>query len=388
MELKQLPFPSFFARLALAGLTAWAFFLLGCGGTMTSTQTGQAMGLQGQVHGGQQAVAGATVTLYAVTTGGYGAAASTLATTTTLGGGHFSFPAYTCTTLTDANHPDPDIYIVATGGDAGAGANSAIALMAALGPCTAIQSADPFVAVNEVTTVGAVYALAPFIGAGTAGAQISTSTGNVSGLFNAFVTANELVNTGGGGSPGTLVPAATVPTSEIYTLADVIAGCVNSTGSGSPGCTNLFTDATPPGGSAPTNTIDAMLNIARFPGQNVASICALALASAPFQPGIDCTNAPPNDWTISVNYSSGIFSPLFLAIDGSNRIWVVGNATVSVLGNNGAQAGFSPISIAAGPRGIAIDSSGNAWVTIYNNGSGNSVNEYLGADGTNPTTVT
>ncbi|HUK25103.1 MAG TPA: hypothetical protein VLV49_11020, partial [Terriglobales bacterium] len=34
------------------------------------------------------------------------------------------------------------------------------------------------------------------------------------------------------------------------------------------------------------------------------------------------------------------------------------------------------------------DSSGNAWVTIYANGSGNSVNEYSGVDGTNPTTVT
>ena len=50
--------------------------------------------------------------------------------------------------------------------------------------------------IDEVTTVAAVYALAPFMAtnSGTPGASIGASSTNSQGLTQAFATANNLVN--------------------------------------------------------------------------------------------------------------------------------------------------------------------------------------------------
>ncbi len=86
----------------------------------------------GTVYSGQnRPVAGATIALYAVGNAGYGAGAQSLVTgsVTSDSNGHFDLGgAYQCSSST------AKVYLVATGGVMqGAGANSAIALMSALG---------------------------------------------------------------------------------------------------------------------------------------------------------------------------------------------------------------------------------------------------------------
>ena len=79
------------------------------------------------------------------------------------------------------------------------------------------------------------------------------------------------------------------------------------------------------------------------------------------------------------NYSgAGISSPAALAISG-NYVWVVNaNSTVSLLQLNGTAmspaTGFTNISLST-PTGIAIDNSGNVWVT---NSGDSSLTEFLG----------
>src|SRR5581483_10846155 len=100
---------------------------------------------------------------------------------------------------------------------------------------------------------------------------------------NAFANVNTLVTLPTGAAPGTAVPAgAVVPISKINTLANILSACVEQ--SSASACSTLFTAATPAGGSAPANTLDAALDIARNPANNTAALFALASGSAPFQP--------------------------------------------------------------------------------------------------------
>lgn len=56
---------------------------------------------------------------------------------------------------------------------------------------------------------------------------LGTSATNAAGLSNAFADVNTLVAIGTGATPGSAVPAgATVPTTEINTLADILASCM------------------------------------------------------------------------------------------------------------------------------------------------------------------
>jgi len=113
------------------------------------------------------------------------------------------------------------MYLVATGGDSGAGTNSSLALMAALGSCGNL-SLSTFVNIDEVTTVAAVYSLAPFTAtnSGTPGASVGTSSTNSQGLTQAFATANNLVNTASGLPSGASLPAgATIPSAELERTA-------------------------------------------------------------------------------------------------------------------------------------------------------------------------
>ena len=81
----------------------------------------------------------------------------------------------------------------------------------------------------------------------------------------------EFINLAQGSSPGK--PASTsyfAENSKLYSLSDLLANCVNSTG-GSAGdsspCGLLFSTATPPGGTAPTDTMAAAMRIAQNPEQ-------------------------------------------------------------------------------------------------------------------------
>ena len=317
--------------MSLPGLIALGL-LAGCGANSLKQNAPLPM-LQGVVHGGQQPVVGANIALYAAGAGGYGSTNTTQLSSTVMSGagGSFSITGlYTCPSAS------AQMYLVATGGDSGAGTNSSLALMAGLGTCSNLSSST-FVDINEVTTVAAVYALAPFMAtnSGTPGTSIGTSSTNSQGLTQAFATANNLVNTTTGVPSGASLPSgATVPSAELYTLADILATCVNSNGSTGE-CSTLFADATPSGGSAPANTIDAIFDIAQNPGNNVSALYNLVNGTSPFQPLLGMT---PNDWTLAINYSgSGLSGPTSLAVDASGDIWVVNTSgdSLSEFTNNG-----------------------------------------------------
>jgi hypothetical protein len=263
------------------------------------------------------------------------------------------------------------LYIVATGGNPGLSSptnNASLALMAAIGPCIFngtqyISNPNLFVNVDEVTTVASVYALAGFINPSTS--QIGASVSNSIGIANAFKTVPNLVNIATGQSLAT-TPAGngTVPQAEINTLANIIATCVNSSGSGS-GCSALFAAATPSGGSVPTNTLQALFNIATHPSQQVGALYALSSPISPFQPTLP---AAPNDWTIHVTYTAYGSTQTAIAVDGSGNVWIANDFTSSVteLATDGTilsgPAGYTGGGLNR-PTAIAIDPLGNAWLT-------------------------
>jgi hypothetical protein len=65
----------------------------------------------------------------------------------------------------------------------------------------------------------------------SSGGNVGASCTNTTGLDNAFLTANELVNPATGTSPGAGLPSTlTVPTSKLNTLANALASCTASAG--------------------------------------------------------------------------------------------------------------------------------------------------------------
>lgn len=352
-----------------ASLAGWA--VSGCGMGSTSAGPLAVPQIRGSVHGGQQPVAGATIQLFAAGTTGYGTGAVSLlrSPVVTDSGGNFIITGdYTCPSATS------ELYIVATGGNPGLAAgtnNAALALMAALGSCQLVNgqyvlNPSMFISLNEVTTVASVYALAPFMSPTTS--QVGTSVTNGIGLSNAFATVNNLVNISTGQALGT-TPAGngTLPQAEINSLADIVAACINSDGTGA-ACVALQAAATPPGGVAPTNTIQGLLDIAQHPANNVAALYAIGTATGPFQPTL---STPPNDWTIGVTYAGGAMQG-GLAVDAAGDVWVSNYFTSSTNLASSLTEFSSTGQVLSGPAGftggglaetgeIAIDPAGNVW---------------------------
>ena len=290
--------------------------------------------LQGRVMGGQQPVSGSSFQLYAVGNTGDGSAAYPLipAGSMTAGSSNNYYPngssgcAFTtgnpnsCSALPQSNSSgvfnitgdwgtctsnqapaagtNPLLYIVATGGNPGSGINANFSEMAAVGLCSTVTSST-FLVIDEVTTVGSIAALYPYMSSYSA---IGSATGDVQKLALAFNTATtEYMSTATGTSPGTGLPSGYYASSkEIDSLADSISACINSAG-GTAGqnnaCGNLFTDATPSGGTAPTDTIGAILDILENPALNVAAIYNLSPSAPPFEPTL---TSAPSGWTLPI----------------------------------------------------------------------------------------
>ena len=391
---------------------ACTFGLTGCSanfGDVSNTSTQTAVYIQGVVHGGQQPVNGAHIYMYAASTEAYGgngiAASSSNASTSLLTaatGNTDSKGLHYVTTDADGNFaingafactPKTQVYLYSTGGNPqlnGVGvvgtANAAATLLAVVGDCASAtpSAAFPnatFVAMNEISTVAAAYALAGFatdplhIGAPSAVTGHSLSG---TGLANAFNTALNIVNQASG-LPNPTFPLnsnAVVPVTTINTVADILAACVNSSGVGSSGCSTLFANTTYV--TAPTDTATAAINIAQHPGSNVTALLNLATNVSPFQ----STLSSANDFSLGINYTGGgLSAPLAIAIDGSGNAWVanvagnsvteISSAGVLLSGSSGYTGGGLN-----GPYGIAIDDAGNAWVS---NLQGNSVTKLSSA---------
>ena len=343
--------------------------------------------VQGTVYGGQQPIVGAVVRLWAAGTSyGSGATNFASATTTTGNKGQFTFANYTCPS---ANVPT---YLTAQGGNSGYGTgnNNAIMLVAGLGPCSG--TANLTVQINEVSTAATAFALSHFfttqLGSSSTdsfGGAATAAEGNNAGLAMADAYTIPTLISLATGQANTSTSAITLESAKMYSLANIIAACVNSAG-GTSGdgsyCGNLFQDTTPPNGTtAPTDTLQAAVQIALYPYNNVSALYSLPPAASPFV-GLTAT---PNDWTIGVAYTSANFglgihayntSPTAtqtsstIDIDASGRVWFP-----TTLSSSHGLAYFDPTSNSFnGPYGttldhpqyLAIDLTGEAYGTDIN----------------------
>jgi hypothetical protein len=420
--------------------------------------------IKGMGYGGQNAIIGGKVYLYAAGNSAaahtYGTGATSLltsavltnntsttdaATNTGIGGkdsnnnyyvstdatGFFSISSdYSCPAA--VNGYPVELYIVLLGGNAGGGANSNIALMAALGPCasgTTLATSIPFVVVNELTTVAAVWALQQFMAppSTTQGSvNIGAPTTNLVGLQNAFSTAANLVDITQGAAPAT-IGTATPESDKILLLGNILAHCVNST-SIAGDCSNLYASVTPASATlstksvaastlnAPLDTIAAAWYLAQFPNSVGGASCGTSGGAYQCSSGLAAAfnttiTQEPNDWTLAVGYAptypvatvatAAISQPYWVALDFYGNAWLTNTGTNSVTMLSpggavvtqpvtsytvGANSGYAATLVSSSaitsatsysrtishPREIAIDSSGNAWMADSNGASATS----------------
>lgn len=350
-----------------------ALVLTGCAGfdtTATAPNIASASGtLHGTAHGGQFPVSGAEIFLFQVGTSGYGSAAQSLVNpgaTGVMGGGtgpayiktdangNFTFApsAYTCVNGSNLT------YLVSIGGNPGLPAgntnNTAINFIAATGPCSGLATLNN-VNISELSTAAAVTALQQFIGSGSF--NIGAPSSNALGIQNAFLNIPNLVDIGtitsARATPAT--GTGTAPQALLNSLADILAPCVNSASNTSATCTSLFTNATPSGGTQPTDVFGAMLLIARNPASNVNPLVAQINGQAPFLPTANIVH----DFTLGITFTGGgLTNPGVVVIDGS------GNAYTGNCGS--CNSGTNPDSIVGfGPQGAVLTGTTGITANIH-----------------------
>lgn len=335
--------------------------LTGCnavpGASPLPQRLSQRLALKGRAHGGQQPVSGATLQLYTAGTSGNGSSAVPMLTSPVLSDadGNFSLTGeYTCASGND------QVYLTASGGNPGLSAgqtNPALLLATALGRCGDLSSST-YITVNEVTTVAAAWALAPFASSPTA---LGATASNSLGLANAFGN-SRLIADPATGLPASLPTGQRLESGKVLALADALAACVNSDGGA--GCTPLFSAATPAGGTMPSDTFTAALNIVKNPANHVAGVWNAITPQAPFPPTL--TQAP-NDWTLSLSLTGGgLAAPTALGLDTVGNVWTTGFSGVvsgfSAQGTPFNSTGFGD-GIIGESYGIAIDAADNVWVS-------------------------
>ncbi len=375
-------------RLCLLASLALPVVLAGCGAGTITTETAGTLAMTGHVHGGVQPIAGATIQLFAAGTNGNGSQSLSLLTHPVVTDSQSYF------TLTgDYNCPSANsqVYLVARGGNPGYPGNvnnTALVLLSALGSCgNLIANPNAFISVNEVSTVAAVYALAPFM---TAYDHVGSSTTNAMGITNAFLNAHLLSDTSTGMAPQLPSNLAT-ETGKLYALADAIVPCVNSTGGSA--CTPLFTAATASGGTAPTDVLGALLSIVKSPGRNVAAVYN-AIGSTPPYP-TTLTQAP-SDWTMSLTVKGGgLDEPTSIAIDAEGNVWATNFGDPDPAGlvaftPQGTPFAGSPFGagLQSDSYGLTIDRNGDVWVlsqsNIVSGSTTGSVAKFHGASSSTP----
>lgn len=341
------------ARALLAALASGSLFLAGCSSSMAPTESLATGGhssaqIAGKIHGGNQPVSGAVVTLYSASQTSFASGATPIAHTTSAadGYGSFAFQASTSspndnsgnTYFCDPNGTNPFYYLVARGGTTvntpDAHANPSAVFIAPLGRCQSVD-ASTFVNMSEVVTVATMAAMHQFMNPSAAGG-IENSVGSDGiltsdqGLGNAFYSVSNMVNLSTGlanpslsrssiGVTITVTPEA----AKINQLANALSACINFSGSGNPNCATLFSNAAPPsdtsytsvpGADMPTATDPLVALYYIFTNPTNASTAGgdgftnrknlfnlSGGAGAPYQPTLASV---PTDWTIGVGYTS------------------------------------------------------------------------------------
>ena len=183
-------------------------------------------------------------------------------------------------------------------------------------------------------------------------------------------------------------------------LANLIAACVHNFPDAA---AKLFEYTTPPyGGKAPTNTFEAMFNIARYPAHNVSCVYLESQKAKTYSPALE---AMPDAWTLAVkvndtgsnDYRFG--GPANIAFDNRGYAWITNNVVQGtpnsgqfavVLKPNGKPADGTPTTPSDGPDGlpgspllgggllgggfgVAIEHNERVWLSNFGWGTGDSI---------------
>ena len=416
-------------RNLFAVLASSAVLTAGCSNMVSTapqlSANTSAATIGGRIHGGNQPVGGATVTLYYAgqngngsgdPSGGVGNGAAIVAATTTStndGTGSFSFSKSATngdTTVTGNQFScpvsgDPVVYVVARGGNTlntgdPSVSNSAAAFIGVYGLCSQIGPGN-FLYLSEATTVATMVAVQQYFnpvtesigadGIGAAKAALVRTINTITTLAdtNAGVSNASLQLAGSGNGAGSVNITATPESAKLNLIANIISACVNNATSGAQACTTLFANATPPSTAVTsrpyhtvsfnnaTDVLQALYYMFTNPtsggSSNVQNIFNLAPAvGAPYQPTLSNT---PSSWSIAVNYrstntcgaGSGDFinSPQDLNIDGSGNLWIAnGQATSGNLVEiSSAGVPMTCIQSSGSNGGGVVDNAGNIWYT-------------------------
>jgi hypothetical protein len=393
---------NYFARLTgskrnlLALLASSAVFTAGCANMSTTAPSANPFSspatLSGSIHGGNQPVFNATVTLWFTGQGGSPSTPATKAATTTSdASGSFSFTKGTAGDGTTDNYAcptnvgDPLVYVIAQGGNTQNSSpsqnNSAAAFIALYGSCAALNGSN-FVYMSEVTTVATMAAVQQFFNPTNGDTLFADGTGQqrlvmlnlpntvalmasaTTGLANGPTSVSEA--SGGSIAPGVTL-TVTPETAKINTLANIISACINAATAADTNCTSLFSAAKPPAPNitnlnpqipnfpTATDTLQALYYIFTNPtnGSSANMTTLFGLQPATGAPYVPLLTSQPTDWTVGVKYASSstcgtttggsgnfISSPTDINIDGFDNVWF-GNAQ---MGGN-----LSSISAAGAP---------------------------------------
>lgn len=261
---------------------------------------------------------------------------------------------------------DDFYYATAVLGDDG------VALMAIFG-----SSIPAHIIINELTTVAAAYCAAQFLTGGTIeGSAFALS-------IVAAMNANLIDHHNGGVSRlMTHSPNGDETNScrSLMSLANFLTSAVRARGGV---LTALYTLTTPPNGSAPTNTIEALGNLARNPANHVGGIFVQSKLASVYGPAL---REQPDAWTIVVKVNdSGDKTRMFggpgsVAFDAQGRAWIPNNVVqgqpysspysivLDLSGRPVKDAGGNPLSPISGGGllgagfGVAIDAEQNGWI--------------------------
>ena len=286
-------------------VVGFALFILGALASLwlATAEDASAAKLRGQVLSGKQALGSTPVTLYRAGSGK--GSPVTLGAARTRGNGSFKI-SYRAPGRSNAV-----LYLIA-------GRGAAVRLAAVLGT-------PPFprkTVVNGRTTVAAGYALAQFIRGSKKIAGKSPGLQNAAGMVKNVVNirtgslGRTLKRSPNGGETSTL--------ETVNSLANMLPRCARSERR----CSQLFRGATPPGGSTPRGTLEAVANIARNPGNRVGRLFKLAGATpTPYRPAL-AQGERPDSWTVALRFDGdgkSLDGPGAFAIDGEGNLWVNNN---------------------------------------------------------------
>jgi len=185
------------------------------------------------------------------------------------------------------------------------------------------QALNASITINELTTVAAAFSMAQFVKDGMIG-------GDAFGLRIASLMNENLVSASSGGSSEVLLtPPNADETNSLRStrsLANLVAACVQNIPNA---LTDLFALTTPPdNGAPPSNTFQALVNIAHYPANNLAGIYTQSQLVNTYPAALE---SMPDAWTLAVKINNtGSVEMLFggpanVVFDERGYAWIPNN---------------------------------------------------------------